>query len=96
MMEICRTDRFINWLDVLSDLRAVAKIAAQVEPMASGNFDDVQPFGAGASDLRIHDGPRYRVYFVRRGSVVVILLCGGDKSSRAKDIRSARAMAQEV
>jgi putative addiction module killer protein len=96
MFEVRRTDRFIEWLDGLSDPRAVAKIAARAERMASGNFGDVQPVGEGVSELRIHYGPGYRVYFVQRGTVVVILLCGGDKSSQAKDIRSAKAMAKEV
>ena len=96
MFEVRRTERFIQWLDGLSDPRAVAKIAARAERLASGNFGDVQPVGEGVSELRIHYGPGYRVYFVQRGAVVVILLCGGDKSSQARDIRSAKAMAKEV
>ncbi len=96
MFEVRRTERFIQWLDGLSDPRAVAKIAARAERLASGNFGDVQPVGEGVSELRIHYGPGYRVYFVQRGAVVVILLCGGDKSSQARDIRSAKALAKEV
>ena len=96
MFEVRRTERFIQWLDGLSDARAVAKIAARAERLAWGNFGDVQPVGEGVSELRIHFGPGYRVYFVQRGAVVVILLCGGDKSSQARDIRSAKAMAKEV
>ena len=96
MFEVRRTERFIQWLDGLSDPRTVAKIAARAERLASGNFGDVQPVGEGVSELRIHYGPGYRVYFVQRGAVVVILLCGGDKSSQARDIRSAKALAKEV
>ena len=96
MFEVRRTERFIQWLDGLSDPRAVAKIAARAERLASGHFGDVQPVGEGVSELRIHYGPGYRVYFVQRGAVVVILLCGGDKSSQARDIRSAKALAKEV
>ena len=96
MFEVRRTERFIQWLDGLSDPRAVAKIAARAERLASGNFGDVQPVGEGVSELRIHYGPGYRVYFVQRGAVVVILLCGGDKSSQARDIRSAKALAKGV
>ena len=96
MFEVRRTERFIQWLDGLSDPRAVAKIAARAERLASGNFGDVQPVGEGVSELRIHYGPGYRVYFVQRGAVVVILLCGGDKSSQARDIRSAKALAKWV
>lgn len=64
--------------------------------MAMGNPGDVKPEGEGVSEMRITHGPGYRVYFVRRGSVLVVLLCGGDKSSQAKDIKVAKAMAQEV
>ena len=96
MFEVRRTERFIQWVDGLSDPRAVAKIAARAERLASGNFGDVQPVGEGVSELRIHYGPGYRVYFVQRGAVVVILLCGGDKSSQARDIKSAKAMAKEI
>jgi putative addiction module killer protein len=96
MIEVRRTDVFMAWLDGLSDPRAVAKIAARAERMALGNFGDVQPVGGGVSELRIHYGPGYRVYFVQRGTVVVILLCGGDKATQARDIRAAIAMAKEV
>ena len=81
MIEVRRTNLFIAWLDGLADPRAVAKIAARAERMAAGNFGDVAPVGEGVSELRIHYGPGYRVYFVQRGAVVVILLCGGDKST---------------
>ena len=74
----------------------MAKIAIRIKRLADGNFGDVAPVGDGVSELRIHFGPGYRVYFVRRGEVVVILLCGGDKSTQARDIAVARDMAREI
>lgn len=96
MIEVRRAERFIVWLNGLRDARAVAKIAIRIKRLADGNFGDVAPVGDGVSELRIHYGPGYRVYFVRRGEVVVILLCGGDKSTQARDIAMARDMAREV
>ena len=96
MIEVRRAERFIVWLNGLRDARAVAKIAIRIKRLADGNFGDVAPVGDGVSELRIHYGPGYRAYFVQRGEVVVILLCGGDKSTQARDIAVARAMAREI
>lgn len=96
MIEVRRAERFIVWLNGLRDARAVAKIAIRIKRLADGNFGDVAPVGDGVSELRIHYGPGYRVYFVQRGEVVVILLCGGDKSTQARDIAVARDMAREI
>lgn len=96
MIEVRRAERFIVWLNGLRDARAVAKIAIRIKRLADGNFGDVAPVGEGVSALRIHYGPGYRVYFVQRGEVVVILLCGGDKSTQARDIAMARDMAREI
>ena len=74
----------------------MAKIAIRIKRLADGNFGDVAPVGDGVSELRIHYGPGYRAYFVQRGEVVVILLCGGDKSTQARDIAVARDMAREI
>ncbi len=95
-MEVRRTEQFLGWLNALRDARAVAKIAARIKRIADGNFGDVVPVGEGVSELRIHYGPGYRVYFIQRGEVVAILLCGGDKSTQARDIASAKALAKEV
>lgn len=96
MIEVRRTDRFIAWLNALRDARAVAKIATRIKRLATGNFGDVASVGDGVSELRIHYGPGYRAYFVRRGEVLVILLCGGDKSTQDRDIAAAKTLAKEI
>ncbi len=96
MIEVRRTAEFIQWLAKLPDKQAKAKIDVRVQRVRHGNFGDVKPVGEGVSELRIHHGPGYRVYFVQRGAVVVVLLCGGDKSTQDKDIKAAIAMAKEV
>jgi putative addiction module killer protein len=83
-------------LNVLRDARAVARIAIRIKRLADGNFGDVAPVGDGVSELRIHYGPGYRVYFVQRGEVLVILLCGGEKSTQSRDIAAAKALAKEI
>jgi putative addiction module killer protein len=80
----------------LADRRARAKIAARIDRLAQGNPGDVASVGEGVSELRIHFGPGYRVYFVARGRALVILLCGGDKSSQAKDIKTAKQLARDL
>jgi len=80
----------------LADIRAEAKIAARIDRLAQGNPDDVAPVGEGVSELRIDIGPGYRVYFVARGRAVVVLLCGGDKSSQVKDIKTAKQLARDL
>ena len=89
MVALRRTDEFARWLRGLRDLRAKAIVQARVERLISGNQGDVRPVGAGVSELRINFGPGYRVYFQQRGAVLIILLAGGDKSTQAKDIRTA-------
>jgi putative addiction module killer protein len=93
MVAIRRTDEFSRWFRSLRDVRAKAKIAIRIDRLALGNPGDVAPVGDGVSELRIHTGPGYRVYFVQRGAEIVILLCGGDKSSQQTDIASAKALA---
>lgn len=95
MVELIRSTTFDRWLIGLRDRRAVARIAARLDRPASGHPGDAQPVGDGVSELRIHYGPGYRVYFIQRGSVLIVLLCGGDKSSQEKDITQAKALAAE-
>jgi putative addiction module killer protein len=75
--------------------RARALIASRLERLAYGHVGDVMPVGEGTCELRIHDGPGYRVYFQRRGNTVIILLCGGDQSSQAKDVKAAKRLVDE-
>src|ERR1700730_922176 len=96
MIEVRQTAEFAEWLRALADIRAKAKIAARIDRLALGNPGDVAPVGEGVSELRIHYGPGYRVYFVQRGRTLVILLCGGDKSSQAGDIKTAKQLASEL
>ena len=96
MKAIRQTEAFSEWLRNLSDARARARIAARIDRLALGNPGDVAPVGEGISEMRIHYGPGYRVYFVQRGAAMVILLCGGDKSTQVGDIRTAKQLASEL
>jgi putative addiction module killer protein len=83
-------------LEALKDSRTKARIAARTQRLAFGNPGDVRPVGGGVSELRIDFGPGYRVYYLQRGKVFIILLCGGDKSSQDKDIKLALRLAKEA
>jgi putative addiction module killer protein len=96
MVEVRETAVFADWLAALRDDRARARIASRIDRLAAGNPGDAKPIGGGLSELRIDYGPGYRVYFQQRGRVLVILLCGGDKSSQAADIERAAALAREL
>lgn len=93
MLEIKQTSTYRKWQSRLKDQRAKALIAARVFRLAHGLPGDVKSVGQGVSELRIHFGPGYRVYFCHRGNEVILLLCGGDKSSQAKDINAALQLA---
>lgn len=96
MPKVLQTDEFARWLKSQRDSVAKARILVRIERLADGNPGDVAPVGEGVSELRIHHGPGYRVYFVRRGEDIVVLLCGGDKSSQASDIARARILTKEL
>jgi len=96
MIEVRQTKTFASWLNGLRDTTARLRIATRIARLEEGNPGDVKPVGEGVSEMRINYGPGYRVYFVRSGRVVVILLCGGDKSTQAKDITKAKQMAKEA
>lgn len=81
---------FTDWLGALRDKTAQARVRVRLLRIAAGNFGDCQSVGEGVSELRIHEGPGYRVYFGRHGKTLVILLCGGDKASQPADIRRAK------
>ena len=95
-MEIRKTEIFAKWLDRLHDIRTRARILVRIERLAAGNPGDVKPVGEGVSGLRIDYGPGYRVYYKKHGQKVVILLAGGDKSTQAKDIKTALRLAQNL
>lgn len=95
-MEIRKTDLFASWLDALRDIRARARVQARIERMATGHSGDVKAVGESVSELRIDYGPGYRVYFTKRGSQLIILLVGGDKSSQSRDIQTAQRLAREL
>lgn len=96
MIEVRKTETFAKWLFGLRDLRARARIQARIDRMEAGNSGDSKSVGEGVSEMRIDYGPGYRVYFVKRGTELIILLAGGDKSSQAKDIRKAIALAADL
>lgn len=96
MIDVRQTDIFVEWLSGLRDQRAKARIAERVRRLALGLFGDSKSVGGGLHELRIDHGPGYRVYFHQQGAVVIILLCGGDKRTQAKDIERARALAKEL
>lgn len=95
MIEVRRTEEFAQWLKDLRDRAARAKIIARIQRVEIGNLGDAKFFD-GIGELRINYGPGYRLYFVQRGRTLVILLCGGDKSSQDRDIKSAIKLAKEV
>jgi len=96
MIEIRKTDIFVKWLGSLKDRRAKARVLARVDRLEMGYFGDVRPVGEGVSELRIFYGPCYRIYFIQRHSVLVILLSGGDKQSQQMDIAKAKKTAKQL
>jgi putative addiction module killer protein len=95
VLVVRQTERFAEWLDALPDSKAKAVVVRRIERLAAGNPGDVKPVGAGVSELRIDYGPGFRVYFIRRRAVLIVLLCGGDKSTQAKDIARAKRLARD-
>ena len=95
MIEFKQTETFRKWRMRLKDQRIRALIASRLDRLAFGNAGDVRPVGLGISELRIDYGPGFRVYFQKRGKTIIILLCGGDKSTQAKDIQTAKRLAAE-
>lgn len=96
MFEVRQTTRFSTWLAGLRDEQAGGRILKRIDRAQKGNLGDVAPVGAGVSEMRIHYGPGYRVYFIQRGKQLIVLLCGGDKSTQDADIAEAKAMAREI
>ncbi|TXN62008.1 type II toxin-antitoxin system RelE/ParE family toxin [Methylobacterium sp. WL6] len=95
-MPVRRTADFDAWLGALRDPRAKARIAIRIDRLVLGNAGDAKPVGSGVSEMRIDYGPGYRLYFIRRGKALIVLLCGGDKGSQQRDIVRARALAADL
>ena len=96
MSTFLRSDEFDAWLAALKDKIGRARIALRIRSAEHGNFGDCEPVGEGVSEMRIHFGPGYRVYFARRGEVLYLLLLGGDKASQKRDIKRAIEMARAL
>ena len=96
MVQIQQTETYAKWVAGLPDRVARARIDIRIRRLSMGNAGDAKPVGEGVSELRVDHGPGYRVYFIQRGDVVIVLLAGGDKSTQDKDIRNAKALAKDL
>jgi len=96
VFEVRKTDEFDKWLSALADQRAIAKIVSRIERLGLGNAGDVKPIGEGISEMRLTHGPGYRIYYKQTGKTIVLILCGGDKSTQSADIEEAKALAREI
>jgi len=95
IIEILQTATFSKWLRKLKDSNAKARILARLAKMEEGSLGDVESVGQGISEARIHYGPGYRLYFIRRGNALIIMLAGGDKRTQSSDIKRAKLLAEE-
>lgn len=96
MILVTQTPAFKSWFEGLRDRQAQKHILVRIGRLERGNFGDVKSVGEGISELRVHHGPGYRLYLIRRGAEVVLLLCGGDKDSQERDIRAAKQLVKEA
>ena len=96
MYTVLRSHEFDKWLVRLKDVKGRARIVARIRSAELGNLGDVKPVGDGISEMRVHFGPGYRVYFIQRGRLLIFLLIGGDKSSQHRDIAKAKALAETL
>ena len=96
MPTIRRTDEFRNWINGLRDRAGAARIFVRIDRLRAGNPGDVEPVGENVSELRVDFGPGYRIYYTARGDEIIVLLCGGDKSTQEADIIEAKRLAKEV
>lgn len=95
MIEVVQTGEFDTWIRKLKDRQGKLRILKRIDRLANGNPGDVAPVGGGVSELRLNVGPGYRVYYLQDGDALVLLLCGGDKSTQSKDIEQAHKLAEE-
>lgn len=95
MIDVVKSATFDRWLRTLKDRRAAARVQVRIDRLAAGNPGDVRPVGNGVSELRITYGPGYRVYYLQEGQRLIVVLCGGDKSSQTRDIDQAHRIADQ-
>lgn len=96
MLTVKQTDEFTAWLDGIGDGMTRRRLGRRLEKAQAGNLGDVSPVGEGVSEMREHFGPGWRMYFVQRGQVLIVMLGGGDKSTQARDIAAAKALAKTL
>lgn len=96
MFTVLQTEEFQNWLDALRNRRAQARIAARLRLAEAGNLGDWKSVGGEVSEMRVDFGPGYRLYFTRRGRLLIVMLAGGDKGSQTRDIRRAQRILEEL
>ena len=96
MYQLQSTEIFDQWLRKLRDRKGRARILARLESVQLGNLGDVKAVGDGVREMRLDVGPGYRVYFAQKGRVLLLLLCGGDKSTQARDIGKARQILRDL
>ena len=96
MYQVKETDIFRKWLSKLKDRTAIVKVLVRIESLRQGNIGDSKSLGSGLHELRIHFGPGYRIYYTRKSGLILLLLCGGDKSSQSKNIAHARKILTEL
>ncbi len=96
MIEIRKTDQFLEWFQSLKDIRVRSRIQVRIDRAEIGNLGDCQPGGAGVSEMRVHFGAGYRVYLIQHGTALIILLGGGDKSSQRRDIDATIELAEQL
>ncbi len=95
MVEVVKSATFDRWLRKLRDRSAVARVLVRIDRLSMGNPGDVKPVGHGISELRIDYGPGYRIYYLREGERLILLLCGGDKTTQQADIVTAHRIAED-
>jgi len=96
VIQIQQTETYAKWFAGVRDRVTRARIDIRIRRLSLGNAGDTKPVGEGVSELRVDHGPGYRIYFIQRGEVVIVLLAGGDKSTQDKDIRNAKALANDL
>lgn len=96
MFTVHQTEEFVAWLDTLQDKRAQVRIVARLRQAEAGSLGDWRPIEGEVAEMRVHYGPGYRLYFVRRSRVIVVMLNAGDKSTQKRDIRRALKLASEL